>query len=176
MRNPTEQPARPIRKRRRKMSTAITPTGKETPESSDAENGQPVIFENGSSTASTPPVDVASSALEREVAEQEDEEVRRTNAYPGATNSIHSIHQRQWYMTLDRQSSGFVQRRHQKTGEKVWVRKRQRDGELLGFEPFFVRGVQSERSVVTGRTADEIMEDEGVKGYIRRKGWRAVLE
>ncbi|KAL8876217.1 MAG: hypothetical protein Q9192_008902 [Flavoplaca navasiana] len=37
-------------------------------------------------------------------------------------------------------------------------------------------GRDHERSVVTGRTADEVMEDEGVEGFTGRKGWRAVLE
>lgn len=46
----------------------------------------------------------------------------------------------------------------------------------MGFETFFVRGRDVERSVVTGRTADEVMADEGVEGFVGRKGWRAVLE
>ena len=46
----------------------------------------------------------------------------------------------------------------------------------MGFEAFFVRGRDVERSVVTGRTADEVMVDEGVEGFVGRKGWRAVLE
>jgi hypothetical protein len=33
------------------------------------------------------------SAIERELRELEDKEVRRTNAYPGASNTIGSVHQ-----------------------------------------------------------------------------------
>jgi hypothetical protein len=56
----------------------------------------------------------------------------------------------------------------------VWVRSS--DGsELSGFEPFYVRGPEVERSVVTGRRGQDVLEDEGVEGFIGRKGWRAVL-
>ena len=75
---------------------------------------------------------------------------------------------------MDRSSSGFLLKRDEKGG-RVWQRRRE-DGKLLGFEPFFVMGQEVERSVITGRRADEIMKDEGVEGYIGRKGWRAVLE
>ena len=47
---------------------------------------------------------------------------------------------------------------------------------MLGFEPFFVQGKEVERSVVTGRTAEEVLLDEGVHGYVGRRGWRAVIE
>lgn len=46
----------------------------------------------------------------------------------------------------------------------------------MGFEPFYVRGPEVERSVVTGRLAREVLEDEGVEGFVRRRGWRPVLE
>ena len=49
-------------------------------------------------------------------------------------------------------------------------------GGLGGFEPFFVSGREVERSVVTGRLADEVLRDGGVEGYVARKGWRPVLE
>ncbi|EMT61408.1 hypothetical protein FOC4_g10014466 [Fusarium odoratissimum] len=39
------------------------------------------------------------SAMEREIRELEDEEVRRTNAYPGASNTIGSVHQRRCVLT-----------------------------------------------------------------------------
>lgn len=119
-------------------------------------------------------LDTDASVIERELAEQEDEKIRLTNAYPGATNSINSIYQRTWYLSMDRQASGFVPQKH-KMGTKEWVQ--QQDGESsLGFEPFFVRGKEIERSVVTGRLAEEVMSDEGVKGYVGRRGWRPVLE
>ena len=119
-------------------------------------------------------LDPKASALEKEVAEQEDEEVRQTNAYPGASNTINSIHRRTWHLSMDRTSSGLSLKRDEK-GKRVWQR-RWENGKLLGFDRFFVRGKEEELSLITGRRANEVMEDEGVKGYIGRKGWRAVLE
>lgn len=116
-----------------------------------------------------------SEAFDRELQEIEDEEVRLTNAYPGASNTINSIHQRRWYLMLDRSSSGFVPKRDKESGSS-WVRKEEEGKGLSGFKPFFVRGRDVERSVITGRTADEVMADEEVKGFVGRKGWRAVLE
>ncbi len=104
--------------------------------------------------------------MEKDLAEQEDEYVRLTNAYPGAENTIGSIHQRSWHLSLDKPSSGFV-RRVDGRGVKSWVG---------GFEAFYVRGRDWERSVVTGRSADEVLADEGVEGFVMRKGWRAVME
>lgn len=123
-------------------------------------------------------MDATASALEREIAEQEDEEVRLTNAYPGATNSVGSIHQRRWYLSMDRYASGFCPLRAENRsqgGRRVWARRKETE-RLLGFEPFFVMGRESERSVVTGRTADEVMADEGVQGFVGRNGWRPVTE
>jgi hypothetical protein len=102
------------------------------------------------------------------------------NAYPGSTNTIGSIHQRRWFATLDRVNSGFVPE-HDKakagSGKKRWVRKRNvRTGQELGFEPFYVRGPEVERSVVTGRLGKDVFEDEGVKDFVPRRGWRAVVE
>lgn len=171
--NRHEQPKKPTRKRRRKNPGNFRGR-KETPLSSDLEE-EPRSLVNDMTipSAATPPV---SEAFERELQELEEEEVRLTNAYPGASNTINSIHQRQWYITLDRSSSGFVPKRDQECGSKIWVRKEGESEELSGFEPFFVRGRDVERSVVTGRTADEIMADEGVRGFVGRKGWRAVME
>lgn len=123
-------------------------------------------------------MDGSISALEREIAEQEDEEVRLTNAYPGATNSIGSIHQRRWYLSMDRYASGFYPLRvedRSEGGKRKWTRRREAN-RILGFEPFFVMGRGLERSVVTGRTADEVMADEGVENFVGRKGWRPVTE
>lgn len=142
------------------------------------------------------------SATERELRELEDEEVRRTNAYPGATNSIGSVHQRRWYLSMDREASGFAKRRRE--GRMVWestdVRsvpaagnsrkaeeggkgaKADGDGDEDGAAtprlryPFYVRGVEHERSVVTGRLGSQVLGDEGVVGYVGRKGWQAVLK
>lgn len=112
------------------------------------------------------------SAREKELAEEEDAQVRRTNAYPGAANTIGSVHQRSWHLSLDKASSGFV-----RGGEGRWVRADERGkGRERGFEAFYVRGREVERSVVTGRGAGEVCADEGVVGFVWRKGWRAVLE
>lgn len=144
----------------------------ETPPTSDLDDDEEVLEAHPNS------MDASVSALEREIAEQEDEEVRLTNAYPGATNNIGSIHQRRWYLSMDRYASGFcplpIENRSQ-GGRRMWTRRR--EGKmLLGFEPFFVMGRELERSVVTGRTADELMADEGVQGFVGRKGWRPVTE
>ncbi|XDG08792.1 hypothetical protein ABKA04_008407 [Annulohypoxylon sp. FPYF3050] len=130
------------------------------------------------------------SPMEREIRELEDEEVRRTNAYPGATNSIGSMHQRRWYLSLDREACGFIRRR--KNRRVVWEldrsgcpREKRGDDEDAGEDeagdserlvfPFCVRGVDVERSVVTGRKGADVLRDEGVEGYVGRKGWRPVL-
>ena len=103
------------------------------------------------------------------------EEIRKNNAYPGATNSIGSIHQRKWYLSMDRQASGFVPTKD-KHGSRMWSRRKDADGTLHGFERFQVLGRDVERSIVTGRLAKEILEDEGVEGYVPRGLWRAVTE
>ncbi len=135
-------------------------------------------------------------AIQKEVNEAEDEQIRLTNAYPGAKNTIGSVHQRQWFITLDRVSSGFIRQRTPLDaggggGGTEWIQKtrsvtsssRQDAADHVysssrptGFDPFFVLGPDIERSVVTGRTAGEVMEDEGVNGWVSRKGWRPVLE
>lgn len=96
---------------------------------------------------------------------EEDAQTRLNNAYPGSTNSIGSVHQRQWFMLLDRASSGFVQ--EGQTG--TWA---SREGE--GFEAFYVRGRDVERSVVTGRLGREVECDEGVEGFVGRGGWAGI--
>lgn len=93
----------------------------------------------------------------------EDATTRLHNAYPGSTNSIGSIHQRHWFLMLDRRSSGFL------PSQGKW----QRDGDA-GFEPFLVRGRDYERSVVTGRLAREVEADEAVEGYVGRAGWIGI--
>lgn len=101
----------------------------------------------------------------------EDAQTRATNAYPGSYNTIASVHQRHWFLQLDRQNSGFVLDRSDSSGSKgTWIRGR--DGR--GFEPFFVRGRDHERSVITGRLARDVESDEGVEGYIGRGGWVGI--
>jgi hypothetical protein len=115
----------------------------------------------------------AHSASESESEHIKDTQTRLTNAYPGAVNSIGSIHQRRWFITLDRANSGFVR----DAKSKIWKRKLQSspDQGTLGFEPFYVRGPEFERSVVTGRTGNDVLKDENVDEFTPRRGWRAVL-
>jgi hypothetical protein len=127
------------------------------------------------------PVDADSTAEDPHANASEDdaddpETIRLTNAYPGANNTVNSIHQRKWYLSLDRQNSGFKPiatpkhvNHHAKT---YWVPK---DSES-GFERFHVLGRDVETSVVTGRLAKDILEDEGVEWYVPRGRWRGVVE
>ncbi|OTB05108.1 hypothetical protein M426DRAFT_320153 [Hypoxylon sp. CI-4A] len=151
--------------------------------SSDSENGNGDEEELELSEIVKAPVEQADpdavSAMEREIRELEDEQVCRRNAYAGATNSIGSVHQRRWYLSLDREACGFVKR--PKAGRVVWepavdaeTREGGKDTGRLAF-PFYVHGAEVERSVVTGRMGADVLKDEGVEGYVRRKGWRPVL-
>jgi hypothetical protein len=92
--------------------------------------------------------------------------IRANNAYTGAANTIGSVHQRHWLISLDRTNSGFV-----KVGAR-WERK----NVDCGFDAFYVLGADVETSVVTGRTSAEVMADERVEGFVARKRWRPVLE
>ncbi|KAH8204023.1 hypothetical protein TruAng_001834 [Truncatella angustata] len=117
------------------------------------------------------------SAMEREIQELEDEQVRKTNAYTGATNTIDSVHQRKWFLSMDREASGFVKRR--KGGKIEWERSGeepiQKGGDTRWSFPFYVKGAEVERSIVTGRQGANVLRDEGVVGFAKRKGWQAVL-
>jgi hypothetical protein len=99
----------------------------------------------------------------------EDAQTRASNAYPGSTNDIGSVHQRHWFLQLDRQNSGFVLDRSG-AGKGMWGRGR----EGGGFESFLVQGRDHERSVVTGRLAKEVESDEGVEGFVGRGGWVGI--
>jgi hypothetical protein len=61
---------------------------------------------------------------------EEDEQTRATNAYPGCSNDIGSIHQRRWFLQLDRQNSGF----------QLETSGSERGRWTGGFKPFLVRG------------------------------------
>lgn len=98
--------------------------------------------------------------------EDEDATIRSNNAYTGATNTIGSIHQRHWFLSLDRKNSGFSKARSG-VDEGRWVG---------GWHSFIVLGRDVERSVVTGRNADEVMADEGVDKFMGRKMWRPITE
>ncbi|PKY02073.1 hypothetical protein P168DRAFT_240099 [Aspergillus campestris IBT 28561] len=106
-----------------------------------------------------------------------DTKIRAENAYPGSVNTIGSIHQRRWFLTLDRTNSGFKDEPGSGPAGKRWTRQLDANHQrMLGFEPFYVRGPEVERSIVTGRLGKEILEDEGVQGFLPRRGWRPILE
>ena len=172
--NRHSQPEKPVRKRRRRddPSSQNRNLREFTPETSDHEAIDHNNKANTESNNTTP-----TAPLDPSIEEESDEQIRLTNAYPGATNSINSIHQRKWFLSMDRSASGFSPVADGDGGRR-WVRRHEadNDGRLSGFEPFFVRGREYERSVVTGRTAGEVMGDEGVEGFVGRKGWRAVVE
>jgi hypothetical protein len=115
-----------------------------------------------------------------------DLEIQVNNAYPGSSNTIGSIHQRRWWISLDRSASGFqldvndnakVDKNEDENDaargpseRKTWVRSRM-SGQ--GY-PFYVHGPEVERSVVTGRLGADVLDDEAV-AFVPRRGWRAVL-
>lgn len=124
----------------------------------------------------------ATSAVERELRELEDDKVRATNAYPGASNTIGSVHQRKWYLSLDRVACGFVKdrgrwvddtSRHDEDSDEDSA-SRQGVAQRLSY-PFYVHGSETERSVVTGRLGLDVLRDEGVTDFLQRKGWKPVL-
>lgn len=172
--------ARPIhvprKRRRRRQSARIVKSRRPT--------NPPPLPPSGNSSPKTPPKDEPASPDEdssednamADSDEEMDQQIRESNAYPGSTNSIGSIHQRRWFITLDRANSGFKPEQSTGSGKKRWVRRAGPiDREPVGFEPFYVRGPDVESSVVTGRLERDIFEDEGVQGFVRRRGWRPVL-
>ncbi|EGR47299.1 uncharacterized protein TRIREDRAFT_64757, partial [Trichoderma reesei QM6a] len=100
--------------------------------------------------------------------------IRLTNAYRGASNTIGSVYQRKWYLSLDRRASGFTEKRR-RGGHRGPLLDPQPASSRLSY-PFYVRGPQFERSVVTGRLAEDVLRDEGVTGFVPRKGWMPVLK
>lgn len=75
---------------------------------------------------------------------------------------------------LDRPGSGFVPRKDSEG--KRWVRGvDKRTGMLKGFDPFYVRGPELERSILTGRLGSDVLRDEGVETFTPRRGWNPVL-
>jgi len=212
---PHQSQKKPTRRRRRgRVLTTTTTTPKSTPSStstpsaseSESESSPPDRSSVSVSRPGERPNPPRLQSLDDKHEEKEegqnsasasdeedlDEMVRNTNAYPGATNSVGSIHQRRWFLSLDRVNSGFGCATDPKGGSRKWVRRKRKETEytssdlgspdgdgdrsFLGFEPFYVRGPAVERSVVTGRTGGEVLAHEDVEGFVPRKGWRAVLE
>ncbi|KAI3395733.1 hypothetical protein diail_956 [Diaporthe ilicicola] len=183
--------AKPARARKRKGRQ--TPSKKAPETSSDGEDDDSGPYKrpdrdveaeeeynDGSAAASKNGLE-GISEMEKELRELEDAEVRRTNAYPGAVNTIGSVHQRKWFLSLDREECGFV--RTKKEGRVWWERRGSADEDGHGNDqgqgrlqwPFYVRGPDHERSIVTGRLGSEVLRDEGVVGYVGRKGWRPIM-
>lgn len=172
--------ARPAGTRKRRGRKAPPKKASDASSESDGEDGGEEEYNDASTAASKH--GEGTSEMERELRELEDAEVRRTNAYPGSVNSIGSVHQRKWFLSLDREECGFV--RTKKDGRVWWQRRDepseedeqandQAQGRLRW--PFYVRGPDHERSIVTGRLGAEILRDKGVIGYVGRKGWRPIL-
>lgn len=164
------QPRKPLRKRRRLDPSKVSRRG---PPSTDSENesepaaikahrGGNLQLEDDNSNVGTEAQDAALASE----AEDEDAMIRSNNAYTGANNTIGSIHQRHWFLTLDRVNTGFHKAR---TGPD-------RGRWIGGCEPFVVRGREVERSIVSGRCADEVMADADIKAFQGRKMWRPITE
>ncbi|KAF7188464.1 hypothetical protein HII31_10126 [Pseudocercospora fuligena] len=157
--NKAAQPKKPRRKRRRMDPAKIVQTAATT--SSEGESDAEAV-----SSASRDDMPDANDMEAANASEDDENEVMRSNnAYTGASNTIGSIHQRHWFLTLDRSNSGFTKAR---SGPDA--------GRWVGGDAFFVRGRDHERSVVTGRLADDVMADEGVEKFVGRKMWRPITE
>lgn len=144
------QPPRTRRKRRR-----INKPSKPLTNDSDSETASGLVAPNDG--------DEKENAEAAMASEDEGEEMRLNNAYPGSFNTIGSVHQRHWFITLDRVRSGFLKEK----GASSWT------GD---WQPFNVLGREHERSIVTGRLADEVMADDQVEKFVGRKMWRPIIE
>jgi len=176
--NRADQPRKPKRRRRRKTPPLRVERDSATDSEADIAQATPSYRPTEEADEDGNEADVLAAALASDAedgGDDEDEAIRLNNAYPGATNSIGSIHQRQWFLTLDRISSGFVKARRGADAGR-WERARREDGTVGGFETFIVRGREMERSVVTGRLAADVMDDEGITSYAGRKMWRPITE
>ncbi|KAF2867234.1 hypothetical protein BDV95DRAFT_679558, partial [Massariosphaeria phaeospora] len=164
--NYLQRPNPPLQKPRRPKSTRTLKLKRPPANESSTDSDSDSDFDPSDSTPPPAPpeqdsVDIDTDTdVDTDVDTDTDEttQTHLTNAYPGATNSIGSMHQRHWFLAFDRRSSGFTQR-----GKKgVWVKDNDKEGEG-GFDAFLVRGREYERSVVTGRLAAEVESDEGVE-------------
>jgi len=173
--------ARPLRqgpKRRRKAKPRArapsTDSGSEGSYEAETESGT-IVLNPAEPTGPPDP----QSTTDDQVAT--DLEIQHNNAYPGSSNTIGSIHQRRWWLSLDRTASGFQLDVNKKdngdqkgngrgSSANTWVRSRMAG---QGF-PFYVYGPEIERSVVTGRLGGDVLDDEGVV-FVARRGWRAIL-
>ncbi|PNS21846.1 hypothetical protein CAC42_444 [Sphaceloma murrayae] len=163
----TAQPSAPKRRRRRTSAPKPRPRNPENTDSDTSPSTSTTTSSTSTIQESAAAKDAAAASDDQDRDAAEQASIRSSNAYPGANNDIGSVHQRQWFLSLDRSASGFVQ--SSSGAEKGrWTRG--------GFEAFVVRGRDVERSVVTGRRAGDVMDDCGVEGYKGRKMWRAITE
>lgn len=196
----SEQPQKPHRRRRRKEPDARQLHNSDTgSEKASSESAQPQNRRTPSSLSrlASPPSsphekmkrEDKTTRAEEAVAiasEEESEVIRANNAYPGATNDIGSVHQRTWYLSLDRVACGFIKQTKKSVSgfiEVTWHRQNEESliangllGYPVGFDRFVVGGRETERSVVTGRLASEILADEGVVDFVPRGLWRAITQ
>ena len=195
----TEQPRQPSRRRRRQAPGArkFQDSGSTSQEDSGEDILPPKRGLPSLSRLSSPPSsprtksvttkeDAQADAAAAAASDNEDETIRANNAYSGATNDIGSVHQRRWFLSVDRAMSGFSKYTSKSASgfvKTVWNPRRAGDdladgviGSATGFDRFVVGGRESERSVVTGRLASEILADEGVVGYVPRRLWRPIAE
>ncbi|KAK5992837.1 hypothetical protein PT974_06259 [Cladobotryum mycophilum] len=193
----SKSPLTPRFKRRRGMGKAQV---ENPPETASSESDSDEESANNEETIAIPgeePPGSSVSALDQEHRKLEDIQVRLTNAYPGASNTIDSIHQRKWYLALDRRTCGFIETK--RNGRFIWELPpkgnvsnptedqghhdlgvednliRDSNTHRLSF-PFYVHGPDHERSVVTGRRSKDILRDEGVMSFAPKKGWKPVLK
>ncbi|KAF7715754.1 DNA polymerase ligase domain-containing protein [Penicillium ucsense] len=183
---------RPVRKgpkrRRRLAANPQSPPPPVSTSDSDSESQQPISPSSRKEKAMTTEGQATTPGSKKRTddpshfpQDEIDYQIRKNNAYPGSFNTIGSIHQRTWYLSMDRAGSGFEPQKidlGDGRSKRLWVRSqygRDSSTKKRGFEPFRVHGPQVESSVVTGRLGQDVLEDEGVQGFIARKGWRPVL-
>ncbi|KAL6904727.1 DNA polymerase ligase domain-containing protein [Trichoderma evansii] len=178
--------------RRRGRTTQVRPL---EPESTSSDSDE--YHDDGDSSRQEPGNDHqaetnndAPSLDEAHRKREEDAQVRLTNAYIGASNTIGSVYQRRWYLSLDRRACGFTEKKRH--GRSVWelhplgspTPTAPKDPSESAVEPtscrlsfpFYVRGPQFEQSVVTGRLGEQVLRDEGVTTFVPRKGWIPVMK
>jgi len=154
------------------MSSGSDDSGDDSAAMSNKANSSPLTPQGDPSVLMA-----ASNASDEEGVDdaQELAQIRNNNAYPGAINSIGSIHQRKWFLSLDKTSSGFF--KVKTLNGTRWTRlDSDQQNKPNGFEYFYVLGRDVETSVITGRTAGLVMQDAGVEQYKGRKMWRAIKE
>ncbi|QYS97214.1 LigD_N domain-containing protein [Trichoderma simmonsii] len=171
-------------RRRRGRTTRVQPQERETSSSSSSSSSGEADDDDGHDLDNEKPIDKPQTETtdDPSLKEQQDAQVRLTNAYHGASNTIGSIHQRRWYLSLDRRACGFTEKRR-RGRSSIWEPPSTEEspstsepGTSRLSYPFYVRGPQFEQSVVTGRRGEDVLRDEGVTTFIPRKGWMPVMK